>query len=537
MSASREKKKRKEEAELGISKEQLRKKEELKAKKRRNRSIAVISAILVVFIAALCVYNDAIPFFTGRLLKEATAVEVGSEKFSAADFNYYFNSFAAQYKQNYGEYLSYLGVNTDDFLNQPYDSTQTWGDLIRGFAIEQIEEIGILAAEAEKEGYKLSDEEAAKIDEYFAQLDSYASNMGMDVDDYYEKQFGNGVTQEVYRRNVIRSTLADSFRKYKQDSFTYTDDQLEAYYNENRKTVDVADYRYFFVSGIAGKDEDEDKAMEDALNDAKEFVDRLGKGEKFSDLCVEYAMDISRERYEEDENESLKREATYESTLEAFRDWVFDDARRPGDVTYVEGDPSQSYTGYFVVEFISRERAEYNTVDYRSILSAVTVDDEDAYNENNADNPDAQPYDEYVDAAWVKAQSDIESLVAKWQSNGGDEEEFAKLAATDSDDSDAYASGGLVEQATKSQADPAIEDWLFNPARKPGDYEVFETERGMRLVYFVGFNLPRWKAQVTNTLRANDYDSWFESVSANYKLKEKKFGMHYAMKPSESSSI
>lgn len=534
MSASREKKKRKEEFEQGISKQQIREQDEKVAKKRRKISVTVIVTILVLVIAAFCVVFDSIPFFSGRMLKSGTALEVGDVKFSAADFNFYYYNVANEYSSSYSEYFSYLGIETgDDFLKSTYSGDQTWGDLCKSVAIDNATEIGILVTEANKAGFTLTEEEIADIDSFFSSLSSYATNLGMDIDEYYQSSFGAGVNEAVYRRNMELSTLANNYKEHVKAGYAYSDEVLNEYYEANKDSVDVVDYNYFFMSGIADSTTDQttEEAMEIAYNNTLEFIERLEAGESYYDLAYEYAREISKERYE-DIYSSYRRGSVKSSIINDFSDWLFDGQRVPGEITFVEGNPDNTYQGYFVVQYLARERAEYQTVNYRNISVPVSLDTEAAYNENNSDDEGdvLVPYDEYVEEQWAAGEISINEIVDNWLLEGGDEDAFATSATSKSSDSTTSADGGLNKQVYKYQKDDNINNWIFAPARKTGDYEIVETSSGYELLYFVGYDEVRWKLQITETLSAEDYNNWFETVSLETTVKEKRFGMFYAMK-------
>ena len=532
MSASREKQKRKEEHELGISKEQFREEQLLKEKKRRKRSIITIVVILVVVISAFCVYTDTIPFFSGRLLKEGTALSVGETDFSAADFNYYYYNIVNEYISSYEEYFSYLGIETSDqFLDSEYSEGVTWRQYFKDYTIDELTELGSLLNAAAEDNFTLTQEQIDDLDSYFTSLSSYAAGLDMNIDDYYESQFGEGVTEEIYRRNMERSTLASSYSEHISEQLreSYTDEEIETYYNENSDDVDVVDYNYFFMSGIVSANDDSitsEEAMAQAYSDSENFVARLEDGESFYDLSYEYAREISKTRYE-DESASHRRGMTKSSIIDDFSDWLFDSEREAGDITIVEGNPDNTYEGYFVVQFLDRYRAEYETVNYRNILVTVDVDDEETYNEENADDSSALSYDDYVEEQWAAGEAQVDEILEEWETEGGDEEAFGIVASTSSSDTNTYSNGGLNSQAYRYQTEDEIDSWLFDEPRTAGDYEVFEVSNGYQIIYFSGYDEVRWVSQVKNILASSDYDEWFAGL--DYSVDEK-FCMRYAMK-------
>ena len=72
----------------------------------------------------------------------------------------------------------------------------------------------------------------------------------------------------------------------------------------------------------------------------------------------------------------------------------------------------------------------------------------------------------------------------------------------------------------------AFNDWCFDESRKSGDTGVVETEYGAHVMYFVGQNLPVWKANVFADLQLADYDEWVASLSADASV-TRSFGIRF----------
>ena len=54
------------------------------------------------------------------------------------------------------------------------------------------------------------------------------------------------------------------------------------------------------------------------------------------------------------------------------------------------------------------------------------------------------------------------------------------------------------------------------------------TPYGYHVMYFVGENDAYWAIQVENTLRSNDYDSWYTSLAGEPEVTEGR-GMEYVV--------
>ena len=73
----------------------------------------------------------------------------------------------------------------------------------------------------------------------------------------------------------------------------------------------------------------------------------------------------------------------------------------------------------------------------------------------------------------------------------------------------------------------AFNDWCFDASRKPGDTGVVETDYGYHIMYFVGEDLPRWQAQVSDTLKDEDYAEWVTALTADSSIEQNSSGMKY----------
>ena len=74
-------------------------------------------------------------------------------------------------------------------------------------------------------------------------------------------------------------------------------------------------------------------------------------------------------------------------------------------------------------------------------------------------------------------------------------------------------------------------DWCYDPARQPGDTGIVETTYGYHVMYFVSSDGENYRDSIVeDALRSDDYDAWYESVSAAYPVTEHSFGMRFITK-------
>ena len=104
--------------------------------------------------------------------------------------------------------------------------------------------------------------------------------------------------------------------------------------------------------------------------------------------------------------------------------------------------------------------------------------------------------------AWDTAYEKCQSILTTWNSQGNLEQDFATLAITYSSDAATSANGGLLEGVYPGQYDGALNDWLFDPARKEGDVTVLKLDDAYQIVYLASISQQvYWKTVAESDLR------------------------------------
>lgn len=78
---------------------------------------------------------------------------------------------------------------------------------------------------------------------------------------------------------------------------------------------------------------------------------------------------------------------------------------------------------------------------------------------------------------------------------------------------------------------PEIEEWIFDPARKPGDTDVVYVSSsnysGAHVLYYVGEGEQYNISLADNVQKQEDYDNWMNEREPNYAVKTK-FAFRFA---------
>ena len=555
MSASQDKKRRQAERESGSSPKTLAEREAAVKARKERRTWTIVGVLVALFVVVIVLLN------TNLLYTGTTSVTVGDYKFTNAEYQYYYTTAYNNFTYQYGSYASLLGLDTSADLDeqtvqsslftmlgleipeslQPADEEETaeftWDDYFRETALQNMAQVTAIWDAAVKAGYTLSEEAAEEIDSTIASFETMATaNNLRGADGYAAVIYGKGVTASLVRELLERAYIAEEYSADIYESFEYSADEINAYYDENADAFDAISFDYYLVEAEkvevtetvtdeeTGEETEEtnEEVTDETMAEAKEEADSLLEAAQSGAAggTLSFAEAVAETMGEEAEATEIKSLFGYSVTsgYGVMAEWLLDSAREPGDMAVLENEG----VGYYVVCFNSRsDNSDYNGVAFRHIL--VNVEDEDE---------DGEFSEEEIEAAEQK----IQEIRDEWISDGETEDAFAALANANSDDTGSNGSslysteGGLYEHVAKDQMVEPINDWIFDDARQSGDSEIIYVESsnytGYHLVYFVGEDgysyhdcLALYGLGYTNApqgLRQPDYEAWQSELIAQF---------------------
>lgn len=498
-----------------------RQKEPMSKKAKLYWAIGIIIAILV---AALLIWHT---FFFGKQNANATAATVGDQTYTTTEVSYYYYSVANGFTQQAQAYQQMgMDMGYDPSLSpseQTYNEEEgtTYADYFLEQALDQLQQVSILCREAEAAGYTLSAEGEQSIQDNMDALYTYSvqSNAGSE-ESYLRMIYGRNMTKSLFKELLTKSILADEYAAVKSESFTYTDGELDDYYDAHAADLDSYDYRFCYINAEFEDKTDEDgntvepteeetkAAMDAAAEKADKMIAEVRGGTAFNTAAQDYLDETSAESYSDPEY-NHKTGDLGSTVTSTYREWLTDDSRQPGDLTSIEVEN----TGYCVVQFLGREKDtdSYQTMNYRSIqILAETTPSEDGST--------ALPTEDQLAAAKEQAQG----LLDQWKAGDATADSFAALAKENSADETTKENGGLHEDANRDSLDAALTDWLFAQGRQVGDTTVVESTdssgnvTGYQVLYVEIFGEIQWKYQAASSLRSEDYNQWYEDLQAKY---------------------
>ena len=463
--------------------------------KHSNVKYAVVGVLSVVLVAFLLVWN------TGIIQRNAAAVTVDGEKYSAADVQYYLRSLMLQNGISSTSSLKSMTMNST--------TGETMYDYLKSQAVERLVTCAALDKQAAEEGFTMSDDTQTEVDDQLKQLEEQWVSAGYQSRDaFIRANYGPYMTYDRLVELFTRDMLVNEYATQFSDSLSYSDADYEQYYQENANTLDEYTITQFVFNAtvdttdadgntIEMTDDEKSAALEQAKTEkqarAQELQSKLEAGEDPAQLAQEYADDLTGDP-------SISQVMSGSSVASSsYAQWAQDTARQNGDVTLSEYDAGPSSYYYYVVHFEGRARNDENTATVRHILVAA-----------DQDEGASEPTEDQYAAAKTKA----EELLDQWKSGPATQESFAELAKANSADTGSAADGGLITDIySGSGYVSTFTDWALDAARQPGDTGIVQNTgssvKGWHIMYFVGRDGdPVWKLTAKTAMENNDYTDW-----------------------------
>ena len=478
MSASTERKNRIAAREAGTDKKTLAMQEEEKKKAKSRRKWTWGTIGVIVLILAIFLLNSNLMY------TQTTALTANGTKYSPAQVNYYYGSEYLNLANSYG---SYLGLDTSMGLSGLDDQNCTlmdggsWRDYFRNMAEMDVQENRALLDYAAENGITLTEEEIAEVDAGFDGIEEMAKNYGYSsADALYAMNYGSGVTVKVAREATLNARLAQKASDTKRDSLTWTDDELEEYYQNFNGDRDYFDFYTYYVTAetleqtAEGEDAEastmvaDDTTRAEAKATADAIVMAYKDGDDIDDTVERFTVAVESQT----EEEPTERSRVGGSALAAeYAEWMKAE-REEGDVE-VFADAETDPAGYTVVMFLSRDDNHYKTASVRHILIKAEAAEDGTY----------------TDEAKAAAKAKAEEILAEFNAGEKTEERFAELANEHSEDEGSNTNGGLYENIYHGQMVQEFNDFCFAD-HKTGDTDIVYGESGSytgyHVIYYVG---------------------------------------------------
>ena len=300
---------------------------------------------------------------------DAVVARIGDAELTNGQLRIYYRSALSSFlNTEYGYMMMMYGMMD---LNQPLDTqissqdeTLTWQQFFVKYALENWQLTQALAAEAQKTGVTMGDEDQIYLDTLEDSLKQLSESNGMSVEDMLKADFGAGVTLADFLEYQGLYMKGNPYYEMVSEGMTATDAELEEYFKANAETYAttgvtmesrLVDVRHILVqvkggfSDTQGNMTHTDKEWEECEAAAQAILDTWMAGEKTEESFAALANEKS-EDPGSNTNGGLYENVYVGQMVEPFETWCFDESRQYGDTGLVK-----TTYGYHVMYYVGSE--------------------------------------------------------------------------------------------------------------------------------------------------------------------------------------
>lgn len=457
-----------------------RKKEEEKERRSWKR-FKIVSIVILAAVAVSIVFSIGTSFYNRYTVLNQTYFQVGDHDITRLEYNYYFNNVYSNYLSMYGSYVSMMGLDTTVDLDEqtyPGNENMTWKDYFDQSAVEQIQQIKAMADEARENGFEYdSSEDMAS---YETEIAAQAESASVSESEYYTLMYGDYATPSRIETFVEENLLASAYYNHLVEENQPADDEITAYYEENKNSYDTVTYRsfYFEVDTSAGEETGSEETTAVETTTAAEET-----------TVEETTLDTAEETAEE-------TTAAEETTVE------------------------ETTTG-----------AEETAAEETTAAEAET---------ETASEEETGMTDEEIAAAMDELKVQADEMAARLEAGEDFEDLCVEYASEDQKENYGGEEGGsLTEEGSYYGAPSVAADWLFDESRQEGDITVLESE-SLNRYYVVQFISRQNDEETTNEsignlLASQVVSEYVTEIAQEYTVTDVAGDLHYLTVPEEST--
>lgn len=316
-------------------------------KERRSwKRFKIISLLIVVVIAAAIVISLGTSAYRKYAAINNTYVRIGDHDVTRVEYDYYYYNSMTSYLNMYGSYVSMLGLDVSLPMDQQsYMGSEdlTWKDFFDQLAVTQLQQVKALVDEAEAEGFTYDDsEDMAQFETDFA---AEAESASQSVGQFYATAYGEYATESRVRPYIRENMLATAYYDHLIEQNRPSDEEVQAYYEENKNGYDTVTYRSFYF---------EAETEEETTEEGTEAVTEETTADSTEAAAEETTIDSTETAVEEtaaESTETAAEETTAESTEVAAEDETTE------DTTDAELEAAMAELSVKAEEMVERRRA------------------------------------------------------------------------------------------------------------------------------------------------------------------------------------
>ena len=483
---------------------------EQKQAARRKRRVwivaAIVAAVAVLAVGVLLIVRE-VRRQDGSVLRSQTVMSTEHYTVDGAMMSYFIHAEARAYAAEHASTIAAEGLDTaQDLKAQPYtlgsSNADTWYDYFAAQATEKVKQYLRLAEGAHKAGITLSAEDDAYLDKQIQVVRDQAKSENKDEAAFVSETYGLGVNLDDVRRAIDLQMLGARYRQSMEQDQTYTDEELQDYYQDHSAKLSTCDYYTItFVSAI------DDSFSDDQILDynaaTKRWADDLAAChdmDSFRAFLADYYRRYYEERGQDYDDAEIQAAINANATLvEAYTytddelgRWALDPARQAGDTTVIEGE--NEYSVYLITK--APTRLDYKTKNFRQILLSKVTDGTASGARDKAN----QLRDEF--AAGEQTEAAFAKLAKQYNLYDTDKE-----------------NGGLCENVRKDGTDEKVSEWLFADGRTPGETRIIKNSSDVYyLIYYIGEGETCWKTLATEYMQRASLDEAYDRLYGSVEI-------------------
>lgn len=415
---------------------------------------------------------------------------------------YHFNTKYLAFVNANSEALESIGLDPSAPLSeQDYSANKSWRDYFLDDAKKDLENYLIVEELARKDKIKLSKSEKAQVEKDFSIIKEFAEEEGITTEKYIKKTYGSIVEVDDVKRILELQRLGSKcFKKYS-EKIEVTDEALEKYYSDRKKSFSKVDY-LAFETVFSPTDSAQKLNAGAAANRFAEKKTPKAFKSYIEEYITDYYIDKDGSNYDAAEvQEAIKlalENCTYKDVSYNSSDsgliWAFDEEREAGDTKIVEDSENGIYRIYYLLTPMHRE--EYNSVDIRQIFFSA-----DAFGTKK------------------EAKKAADECLERLRTEDFSASAFEIEAKENSSDDVTKNYGGLQEKLFKSSftdESADIRDWIFSEDRAGGDVRLIENDSGWFIVYIEKIGEPAWRVQAREGYLNSKFSRYVSDEGDNY---------------------
>ncbi len=463
-----------------------------KKMKLKPRMFLIVMAVISVIILVWSVFS------LGNLSERmASPLTVGNQDVSNAEFSFMYHYVLLE------NGVDIFKEKTADMLSAPGENGfATYRDYFLDATAKEIQTVYMLYDDALAHGYSIKQDHIDRAKAYIEWLKGKANAINVDLDTYIKGTFGPLVNKDLILQVLPKVYFTEDYSSHeKLDELKATQAQAEQAYQESKNAYDLISYRVLRITFEAR----EESYVTTANIHANKIIEAIDHDQsKFESVAAKHFSGEAQQKLLVPDSTLQKNKRFSEVDENEWRAWLFDPNRVSGDCTIFHDE----YGFPIIFCFVERHRQEEPLRNVRFFYINLEQEGSD------------QPGIPVADIQTI-SQTIFDSIT--------DEASMITLETTYADE---LLEGSMqaVQQTSlyPGNNEAELDDWIFDPARKPGDKILFEGSNQIRILFYVESSPnPEWYDRVNSFIRMENYQNFVSEKLKDYAFTFHQDGLEY----------